>query len=198
MIYIYIYIYHVYTVHRNPRKMPMNHDKPYGSWGFWPSQFSNFGATLGLAHLSPTLVDSVDHWRKRLKLKKEKKKHVPRVLMTDNLCNLYVVFSQPFNPSMIFLCLSFCWFLVFLLLVWYARPFETLLPGDGLGAPQSWVLHCLDVTFQWDVGHDLHQNQNPKNPSTEPQVFREKNQKTSVFFDWRPGVLILNPYLTRT
>ena len=43
------------------------------------------------------------------------------------------------------------------------------------------------------------ENQNPKNSSGQRKNLRYfgKNKKTSVF-DWRPRVLILNPYLTRT
>ena len=43
------------------------------------------------------------------------------------------------------------------------------------------------------------ENQNPKNSSGQHKNLRYfgKNKKTSVF-DWRPRVLILNPYLTRT
>ena len=43
------------------------------------------------------------------------------------------------------------------------------------------------------------ENQNPKNSSGQRKNLRYfgKNKKTSVF-DWRPRVLILNPYLTHT
>ena len=49
-----------------------------------------------------------------------------------------------------------------------------------------WIYVCLE-------------NQNPKNSSGQRKNLRYfgKNKKTSVF-DWRPRVLILNPYLTRT
>ena len=75
----------------------------------------------------------------------------------------------------------------------------TMLPGDGLGAPQSWWRSSEDWLDDFPAMGCSMISTRTKTLRIPQQNLRYfgKNKKTSVF-DWRPRVLILNPYLTRT